>query len=760
MAQNLFSSTLPQFVPEVANHELISSLNVLKSLLNKRSLKILQWDEGVIAIPINVQVELPPLGNFQGIDIRCLEPVLLVIDVAGYPAVAPKVYPDRIDFPKDQLAHLYVARKDKPPGFCLVRGDLDEWYSDKQINDLVIRISNWLRDAAVGLIAEDGNQFDPVRLEGYSGLIVYDYDQLAEIVNQKKAYHPSLNFAIGLFERNSDDIKLNFKLSKLITQENFEESFEYFKKEKEKAKTSSKKIYHFGYIIWSNELETFNNYSVDLPSNWEEFKSFCVDYGIKFENLEKQIAEYDLNTYIYIPIIVAIKRPKTIIGFSGDVEFFNFYFKIDTEDVNNGKIINNIPIKFQSHRQPLKRQRAKEISGFNAELGLYSLIAGCGALGSKIVMHLARSGSTSYAITDPDVLFPHNLVRHAASADCVGMGKAAALKKEISAIYPNENLMPLLGGRVSGKNLLTEDLLKLYSWIFDFTASNSFLQTLVTSKLESHTQICRAYLSNFGELGILLFEGKERNPRLDDLQVMLYAQYREKRNIVEWLQNEKNNIDETLSIKIGVGCNSETIKLSDDIVSLHAALFSGAIKSESHKTPGNVGRIYLNQIKQEPFFSNCTDYLEIDPMTVLQTVNDPTWQIRLKPGLVEEMKKEMGFSMPHETGGVFVGRANHKTKTLHVVELIKAPSDSKSNPVCFFRGIEGLPETIKEITEFTGNQLGYIGEWHTHPFGPNEMSNIDMKAVRKFKNSFEVAQLNLPVFLMIITPTHVLPYVF
>ncbi len=107
-----------------------------------------------------------------------------------------------------------------------------------------------------------------------------------------------------------------------------------------------------------------------------------------------------------------------------------------------------------------------------------------------------------------------------------------------------------------------------------------------------------------------------------------------------------------------------------------------------------------------------------------------------------------------------MGCANYKTKTIHVTNLIKAPPDSTGNEVCFFRGVKGLPDSIGEINRLSGNQLGYIGEWHTHPFGPNQMSSTDAATVRKYKAEFNHLSTPLPVFLMIITPTHILPYVF
>jgi hypothetical protein len=760
MAQKLFSDSLTEFTGELINQALAESIRDLKRFLGVKKLILLIWDEQAIAVPLKIPVELPPLGTFQNIDIRSNERVLVVLDLKQYPAVAPKVFPDRLDFPKTKLAHLYVARKGKPPAFCLVRGNLADWYSNKRLKDLYIRISNWLRDAATGELTEDGNQFDPVRLEGYSGTMIYDYDELAQAVNSKQSFFPGSNYTIGLFERNVSDNSLSFKLTKIITPENFNASYDEFKKEREKdSSVTSKKNYHFGYIVWSDEATAFSDYSVTLPDDLITFKHFCATHGIGTESLEKQIAELDPNVFILIPVITAVRRPKKIIGFSGNIEFFNYTLRVDSSDVEDGKI-KNIPVAFYAHSQPLNRQKAKEISGFHAELGTYPLIVGCGALGSKIIMHLARSGVTNYLLADPDELSPHNLVRHVLLGNSEGLGKASALKKEIAAIYPYEKLPLLVAATNAGVNCLTNDLIKLYSWVLDFTASNAFFQTMIQVQFEADTRICRAFITDFGNLGVLYFEGKHRNPRIDDLQIMLYAQFRKLTVVAAWLKREKENEATTVTLTVGVGCNSETTVLSDDIVSLHSAYFSCVIKSESKRETANEGRIYLNEIIKEPLFSNATKVLAVPPMVVFSAINDPSWQIRIKPGIIEMMKREMGYAMPSETGGVFVGCCNYKTKTIHIVELIKAPPDSEGNSICFFRGIEGLPETIADVNLLTGNQLGYIGEWHTHPFGPNCLSNVDINTVKKFKTEFERLSTPLPVFLMVLTPTHILPYVF
>jgi hypothetical protein len=763
MAQKLFSESLQEFSGKIENPQLADSIVGLKQLVGGRNLRFYQWDEHAIALAVRIPVELPPLGNVEGIDIRGREPVLIRVDLKDYPNIPPMVFPDRIDFPKNNLAHLYVAKNGKPPSLCLVKGDIAEWYSNKRLKDLFIRTSNWLRDAATGELTENGEQFDPIRLEGFAGSMIYDYDQIASVVNAKQSYEKGKNFSIALFERVSAGSGIAFKLNQLVTTDNLESSVQDLKKEHEKNdSSSSKKNYHLGYILWSDSEYPHTKYSVHFPENWNSFKEFCAGYGIAVSHIEKQIASNDQNVFVNIPVITAIRRPKKIIGFSSDIEFINFTIRIDTTDVEAGTIVNNVPVLFYKHGQPLSKEKAKQISGGQADLGKYSLVAGCGALGSKVIMHFARSGVTNYILTDPDDLSPHNMVRHALLGYSEGLGKADALKREINAIFPYEKMPMLLSAKISGSGFLEAELNKFFHWILDFTASSAFSQTLVKTSFETTPRIVKSHITDFGNLGVTYFEGKDRNPRLDDLQVMLYAQYKTDPIIVDWLQREADNSlrSNNLSVTVGVGCNSETTVLSDDIVSLHAAYTAGVIKAESKLKQSEEGKVYINQIKSEPYFTNIPKLIHIPPLDVLPSINNPSWQIRMKPGIIEEMKREMGLAMPSETGGVFVGCANYKTKTIHVTDLLKAPGDSKANEVCFFRGVLGLPDTIREINHSTGNQLGYIGEWHTHPFGPNQMSTTDAASIRKFGSEFNILPTPLPVFLMIITPTHILPYVY
>lgn len=99
MVQNLYSKKLKVYSGELST-EIRHSIQNIKSLLNKRKLDILEWDENSVAISVVLKIQLPPRGNYQDIDIREKEPVLIVFNKLSYPYKAPRAFSDRLDFPK------------------------------------------------------------------------------------------------------------------------------------------------------------------------------------------------------------------------------------------------------------------------------------------------------------------------------------------------------------------------------------------------------------------------------------------------------------------------------------------------------------------------------------------------------------------------------------------------------------------------------------------------------------------------------------
>ena len=292
MDQPLNSNTLPAFTGDITNELLLETLSKLRELAGYSDLPTLQLREGWIAVPVKLMVDLPPLGTVAGLDIREQEPIMLGFSLDNYPGTAPRVYTNRPDFPKSIVPHMYLPTDSLPAGFCLVKGGsvaLNEWYANKTIKDVLIRIANWLRDAGAGVLAVDGGQYDPLRLVSYNGYMTYDYDQLAHVVRQKTALLPSGNFAcLQLEDTAPKSTWYSWHLRKIITADQLEYVTTEEKAEHAKELDDrSKKMLYRGFLLWADNDEPITDFDVDLPRNWGDFTSFCNKHHIDTSPLEQ-----------------------------------------------------------------------------------------------------------------------------------------------------------------------------------------------------------------------------------------------------------------------------------------------------------------------------------------------------------------------------------------------------------------------------------------------------------------------------------------
>lgn len=749
-----YSNQLKPYTGELSR-EIQRSIRDIKVLLNKRKLDVLEWNENYVAIRVVLDVQLPPRGNYLNIDIRDKEPVLIVFNKSSYPFKAPRAYSDRLDFPKQKLAHLYVSKDGKPAPFCLTRGNLDEWFAEKEIRDYILQVKSWLCDASSGELANDSNQYEPLRLEGYYGHCVYKYKELADCINNQ---YNEKKYTIGLFyevQSLSNDVPISLKLLGVIDESNDISSI--LKKYQEFKDANDIKKIMLGVICWEEKLSVKNDYLVNLPSNYQELVDFCSTLNIDVDSITKVFLSTKPEKG-YFPVIVAIKRPNKVIGYNSDIEFVNFIVFVSKEEIEN-KIPNaESLVIFQEHIEPLSLDKAKEVSGNKNDLGKL-VIAGCGALGSKVIIHLIRGGHTNMTLFDNDGFSSHNLVRHSLFPQQVGKNKAVAIKDVAEEFYKFDDLKNLISIPMNAE-LLIDQFLKDANWFFDFTASKSFLNHNIKNIKDTFTNICKATILNNGKLGVLFVEGKNRNPRLDDLFVHTFDLYKQYSFISQFLQDEYDrNKQESTIINVGVGCNSETTILSDEIVSIHSAAFYSVIKNEyERKSFNDNGYIFINRIDTENGVK-IESFSFVVPPLITKTLNNE-WDIRMKPEIVIKIKSEMGIAIPYETGGIFIGTINKKNRTIHVTEMISAPTDSESNEITFYRGINNLPEEIDNIKRLSGQTFGYIGEWHSHPQGPNELSPKDMKEVDKHLKELRSLSNPMPLFIMLVTADGLIPFVF
>ena len=88
-------------------------------------------------------------------------------------------------------------------------------------------------------------------------------------------------------------------------------------------------------------------------------------------------------------------------------------------------------------------------------------------------------------------------------------------------------------------------------------------------------------------------------------------------------------------------------------------------------------------------------------------------------------------------------------RIIYVVAMLPSPPDSEEWPTSYKRGCVGLANAVADIADRTLLNLGYVGEWHSHPTGAGtDLSNIDKVAMTEIAN--EMAKAGLPGLMLIV----------
>lgn len=767
---NKYSLKFPSYNTRLLTKEIVSSISQLEVVIEKQSLRVFKINEEYIGISFDLRIPLPSRGTVNNIDIQEIEPVFIAFSLTNAKYSAPRAYSDRKDFPSEKLPHLNPVGKGEPANFCLHRGDINEWYAEHTLLEFVERIREWLRDAAGDRLIKIGygDYFEITRITNSVGYNIYKQSDFINAI--QFGYQKNLTYSYVWYEILNEDPLISkkntfsMKSRNILYESVISEVVELSKKINElpDSKSSLNKL-NIGIFLFPPEDFILSNYFSNLPSNYADFENWCIELKLPIKVAMLEYLSKKYQCLQSIPITIAIRRPKNLINSSSNIEFLNFLvFAGGDFTPKNNEINSESKIYILENRKPVTLDFAKELSCNNSTTSpLKSIFIGCGAIGSKLILHLSKSGFNNFVLVDDDKLSPHNLIRHGLLTESVGKNKAEALKAEISKIfYADTANLNIETHNTSGQDFLNKYIgFSNCSHVIDTTASNSFQMYLSDLALPLSIKCIRCEIAFDGKLGFFKVEGKKRNPRLDDLNVALIDSAIENSLISDWLKDYRqksiNGNFEFEEINIGVSCNSNTLKLSDDIISLHSASFSVAYKElkDSDK-----GFIQITNIEIDNKLSFQSEIIEVGEFQNLRFENDSNWRLRIKKDVEIEIKNDLKDNIPNETGGLLIGKVDAKRKIIYVTRFTKAPIDSIKKPYLFVRGISNVPEEIEFIREKTGNLIDYVGEWHSHPNGGTKLSPTDKAAISELRSKLD--RVPYPTFIIIATQQSLNPYIF
>lgn len=624
------------------------------------------------------------------------EPVVIVLAPISWQEIPPLVFPDRNDFPYKHFPHVFYKGTNYPAGLCLLREDIRDWYSEHNLRDYVIRLNEWMQDAArKSLIKlQAGDEYEPQRYHG-SAVEASFYRLTSDDVSIEKQKAPSCHYStLKVYDNTnaaygSDEYELPDNNALCIR-------------------------------LFRGNKAIDDEWIVEYPHTLRELYDFIERKGYPYDSEQVRSRLDDAKEYVYY--MIALLRPTKIIGKESRIDYLCFRAKAadilsDGQDAH----IDEVLIMDYPNMTTARNLSITPASIYNKRV----VILGCGAIGSKIALHLYRSGIDKLTLVDYDKLEPHNLCRHALI--CTPFDKE---RKKVKLMRDALNgLFLCVPDQIETADkdavaYLKETDLKTIDVIVDATASSSVMHGIDNIKIPDSTRVVRACLSQRGDIGIINVTTGSKRLLFDFYAEILRLSITDD-DISNWLNQEKKNSLE--DVRIGEGCHSYTMKVSDDTISSHAALMSNLIRHINEpKSEDGFMLSFANDIfpgSMGTTWYSAPDYCEFI------CDNDREWRIRIHRPLLDSIRNNARAHGKKESGGYLFGQIDFKRRLIYVLSSF-IPEDSKHNDTQLELSKKGFPQYDKRITSRSAGQVFYIGDWHSHPSFPLIMSDIDIDTCR------------------------------
>ncbi|APG86964.1 hypothetical protein SAMCCGM7_pB0249 (plasmid) [Sinorhizobium americanum CCGM7] len=741
MSAQQFERHAQHFVRVAADHLQCADAGIIK----------VATDHARVYVVLRVEMPLPFAAKGESPNGVNLQERVEIRIVRDYPWRSPTFYL-RQDFPRD-LPHLSAGSGKALPRPCLVDGSIDEYFNsfgllEVGILQVLSQMGLWLAKAAVNRLMDPDHGWEPVMRHDLDDVVVLDPTAVRERIGKGAGTvwlrSDFLRYRSGQGRLNGDVVYLTVtgelapSVGKLSA---FPFDIEVLASGQPYGKTITA-------VFWpSDEVVT----KTILPETIETLEDLAVrakelGFGPAFDLFLRRLEErwvappWTSQGSLPIGVILCARRPFPLIGRDSNIELLPYVF-----DISPRKTRTTLYEGPSGRCVVTARQVDKVSAGLlrtvsaSADLGTAALI-GCGSVGSKVALHLVRSGARITALADKGVLQPHNMARHALVRDFLLLAKASELAAELMKLgqTPQVYLSDVAHGLAKA-----DDRAKIApagtKAVVNTTASLLVREALsIASPVDLPARVTEIALFGRGRGAFVLHEGAERNPTIADLEIELSAKATELESTL--LFDDEFGLTE---IQIGDGCGSLTMPMTDarlsamsaeatellsDFVTKGADCGAIAVGVQNDETPTAVWRkIFV-------------------PSMVSIPVAGADWTLKLSVDVDRRIRDEIAACPGVETGGLMIGACSARTRTITVVDLLPAPPDSQRTASLFVLGKQGLKDAVMKRHVRSGKRLLDVGTWHSH-LAEQGPSQTDWSTAREL-----AGERSPPAVLLIATP--------
>lgn len=685
---------------------------------------------------MEVQVQLPSRAAMQGFSatgVKAVEPLAFLFR-PDFPLSSPQPRL-RPDFPLG-MAHINVHRPGQHVSPCIFEGDINELFHQDGLTGVIEQTCNWLAKAASGQLLDLTQGWEPMRHDDCVGVVQFD----AEIAINKLPRDGSILVAPSRFVVAKTNRYFHVDVENATPELTF-----FVPSTSQPGRTSTL----FVQAPWSDDKPVIKDqYHPDTVVDFNTLLTQATGLGINANLLNEKIesafnhSRFSSQTEwgnFHLAVVLAVHRPVALIGAMGrTIEFMPYLLQLQVGQNNTGKVT-EADIGSAYHVHKLSTSLLARTSGTPLKaIERHVTFLGCGSLGSKIAFHLGRAGFGHCNFLDNELFSPHNTARHALllpdgathvekaarmSHAFAAMGHAQTTKVNSDDIV---NLLTTPEGAAVFAEVTEESAL-----ILDTTASMKVSQAAVSSSAfnAGRSRFGRGMLYGKGRASVLMLEGPDRSPRIDDLEATLFSMCRTNSSLRAAISAGERGGQEVF---VGDNCRSLTMVMSDSVVSRNAAQIAMQVEQWlTHDLP-QAGCLAVGYSEADSISSQW-EVTMVDAPTVLESTGELGWQIRVSASVVRTISDQSLQWGTKETGGVLLGKINVFNKTIVIADLIPAPSDSVRETSRFILGVEGLRRACHEANEHSVGYLGYLGTWHSHPMGGSH-SKLDVQTLDELAN--------------------------
>ena len=373
----------------------------------------------------------------------------------------------------------------------------------------------------------------------------------------------------------------------------------------------------------------------------------------------------------------------------------------------------------------------------SADSDFEGVIAGVGALGSSMVETWTRESWGQWTLIDPDQAMPHNLARHIISDSAIGSPKVRAVKSILDQIFPEQPPHMAIDASVVDEDVNVSAALNNASLVVDATTTLHVPREL--GERDGTPRTASVFLTPSGRSSVLLLEDRDRGVRISSIEAQYY------RAILESPWGELHLDGHSKGEWVGNGCRDISLRLSVELIRLHASLLSRQVRLSQAKSGA---RACVWDVNDE------TGGVAAHEIAISESkeARSDGWTVRLDQGFIEQIRSLRSQALPNETGGILLGYTDQQLKTINIVKGMPAPPDSVSTPTSFIRGYEGQEEVLLDTRRRTAGIVDYIGDWHSHPpKHSSRPSSDDMNLLASL--ALTMANDGLPVVMLIMGET-------